>query len=154
MLAVSFSHLQTQPSAFAQGLPVLFADVSALLNFEHRSTAFNGSGLAGAAWFDFNNDGLLDLFLTNGKEQPNGLFQNNGDGSFTDVAAQAGVQNGLGNSGVVAADVDNDGFKDLFLVGFFLTIGLSGPLSLDAVMAALLLLVLLVPFKTALNPIN
>ena len=41
------------------------------------------------------------------------------------------------------------GFKDLFLVGFFLTIGLSGPLSLDAVMAALLLL-LLVPFKTAL----
>ena len=41
------------------------------------------------------------------------------------------------------------GFKDLFLVGFFLTIGLSGPLSLDAVLAALLLL-LLVPFKTAL----
>jgi predicted Kef-type K+ transport protein len=41
------------------------------------------------------------------------------------------------------------GFKDLFLVGFFLTIGLSGPLSLDAVLGALLLL-LLVPFKTAL----
>ena len=103
--------------AMAQDPPVRFEDVSGRLNFVHRSGEFGGDGLGGAAWFDFDNDGLLDLFLTNGKTQPNALFKNMGNGAFVDVAAAARVANGLGNSGVIAADIDNDGFKDLFLTG-------------------------------------
>lgn len=78
----------------------------------------NGSdGLGAAAWFDFDNDLDLDLIITNRQGQNNGLFRNNGDSSFTEVAVAAGVANGLGNMGVVAADINNDGFQDLFLAG-------------------------------------
>lgn len=82
----------------------------------------------GVALFDYNNDGLLDIFFTNGAAIPslektdgsysNRLFRNNGDGTFTDVTEKAGLQ-GIGYSmGVAAGDYDNDGFVDLYVVGF------------------------------------
>lgn len=82
----------------------------------------------GVALFDYNNDGLLDIFFTNGAEVPslqksdagfhNRLFHNNGDGTFTDVTEQAGLA-GVGYSmGVAAGDYDNDGFVDLYVAGF------------------------------------
>ena len=82
----------------------------------------------GVALFDYNNDGLLDIFFTNGAEIPtleksnpsfyNRLFHNNGDGTFTDVTEKAGLA-GVGYSmGVAAGDYDNDGFVDLYLTGF------------------------------------
>ena len=81
----------------------------------------------GVAVFDYDNDGLLDLFFTNGATVPgldkkdasfaNRLFHNNGDGTFTDVTLKAGVA-GLGYSmGVAAGDYDNDGFVDLYVTG-------------------------------------
>ncbi|HEY6445682.1 MAG TPA: CRTAC1 family protein [Acidobacteriaceae bacterium] len=81
----------------------------------------------GVALFDYNNDGLLDIFFTNGAAIPsleknspafsNRLFRNNGDGTFTDVTEHAGVK-GLGYSmGVAAADYNNDGFVDLYVTG-------------------------------------
>ena len=81
----------------------------------------------GVAAFDYDNDGLLDLFFTNGAAIPslektgpeywNRLYHNNGDGTFTDVTEKAGVK-GLGYSmGVAAADYDNDGFVDLYVTG-------------------------------------
>ncbi len=83
--------------------------------------------LGGVAVFDYNNDGLLDIFLTNGAAIPslektnpsywNRLYRNNGDGTFTDVTEQAGVQ-GVGYSmGVAAGDYDNDGWVDLYVTG-------------------------------------
>jgi hypothetical protein len=83
--------------------------------------------LGGVAVFDYNNDGLLDIFFTNGAAIPslektdpsywNRLYRNNGDGTFTDVTEQAGVK-GIGYSmGVAAGDYDNDGFVDLYIVG-------------------------------------
>jgi len=69
--------------------PVFFENVSDKIPFNHRSLEFHGGGLSGAVWFDYNNDGLLDLLLTNGKTQKNALFRNNGDGTFTDVAEEA-----------------------------------------------------------------
>lgn len=83
--------------------------------------------LGGVAVFDYNNDGLLDVFFTNGAAIPsleksdlsywNRLYRNNGDGTFTDVTVHAGVQ-GLGYSmGVAAGDYDNDGFVDLYIAG-------------------------------------
>jgi hypothetical protein len=82
----------------------------------------------GVALFDYNNDGLLDIFFTNGAEIPslkksnpsfyNRLFRNNGDGTFTDVTEKAGLA-GVGYSmGVAAGDYDNDGFVDLYVTGF------------------------------------
>ena len=82
----------------------------------------------GVAVFDYNNDGLLDIFFTNGAAIPsleksnpsyyNRLFRNNGDGTFTDVTESAGLQ-GIGYSmGVAAGDYDNDGFVDLYVTGF------------------------------------
>jgi hypothetical protein len=83
--------------------------------------------LGGVAVFDYNNDGLLDIFFTNGAAIPslektdpsywNRLYRNNGDGTFTDVTEQAGVK-GVGYSmGVAAGDYDNDGFVDLYITG-------------------------------------
>ena len=82
----------------------------------------------GVAVFDYDNDGLLDIFFTNGAEIPsleksnssfhNKLFRNNGDGTFTDVTEKAGLA-GVGYSmGVAAGDYDNDGFVDLYVTGF------------------------------------
>ncbi len=81
----------------------------------------------GVAVFDYNNDGLLDIFFTNGAAIPslekndpkyyNRLFRNNGDGTFTDVTESAGLK-GMGYSmGVAAGDYDNDGFVDLYITG-------------------------------------
>jgi hypothetical protein len=81
----------------------------------------------GVAVFDYDNDGLQDIFFTNGAEIPsleksnpsfsNRLYHNNGDGTFTDVTTKAGLA-GLGYSmGVAAGDYDNDGFEDLYVTG-------------------------------------
>ena len=81
----------------------------------------------GVALFDYNNDGLLDIFFTNGAAIPsleksdasysNRLFRNNGDGTFTDVTEKARLQ-GIGFAmGVAAGDYDNDGFVDLYITG-------------------------------------
>ena len=74
-----------------------------------------------ASWADYDNDGDLDLFIGNEDspeyDAPCQLFQNNGDGTFTDVAAQAGVQSRVYSSATVWGDYDNDRYPDLFLAG-------------------------------------
>jgi hypothetical protein len=75
-----------------------------------------------AAWGDFNNDGYLDLYVVDSGSDPvgkgaNHLFRNNRNGTFTDVASNAGVQVLVASRGRGAAwgDYDNDGFLDLFV---------------------------------------
>ena len=79
-----------------------------------------------AAWGDVDNDGDLDLFVGNESEKeirshdsvgdfPSQLFQNNGDGTFTDIAATAGVQNNRFCKGVTMGDYDNDKDLDIFV---------------------------------------
>lgn len=82
----------------------------------------------GLGFFDFDDDGWLDIFLLNGGETPRGksgkplhnaLYRNLGNGKFVDVAAQAGlgpVKNY--QMGVAIADFDNDGHQDIFITGF------------------------------------
>ncbi len=71
----------------------------------------------GIAWGDYDNDGALDLFVTNWLDENNVLYRNNGDGTFTDVSAKSGIfESGLGKTcwGTVFFDMDNDTDLDIF----------------------------------------
>ena len=79
----------------------------------------------GAAWFDYDNDGCIDLFVVNGSTLDrqakgengpgNRLYHNNCDGTFADVTAGSGLEGGYWGSGVAAGDFDNDGYEDLYV---------------------------------------
>ena len=83
----------------------------------------------GVAVFDYDNDGKLDIFFTNGadihslkKTSPkywNRLFHNNGDGTFTDVTEKAGLAGSGYDIGVAIGDFDNDGYEDIFVAGVY-----------------------------------
>jgi hypothetical protein len=124
------------------GGPIRFEEVTAKagIQFVHSFGAERLGSLlestgAGCVWFDYNNDGYPDLYVVSGKplgqgmhpyplRKPPGtaphnhLYRNNGNGTFTDVTAQAGVGADLFGMGAVAADYDNDGWVDLFVSGF------------------------------------
>ncbi len=72
-----------------------------------------------AAWADYDTDGDLDLYVGNESNEelaaPSQLFRNNGDGTFVDCAARAGVTNDRYTKGVVWGDFDDDGDPDLFV---------------------------------------
>ncbi len=122
-----------------QALP-LFTDVTeqAGITFRHSigdlelSNIVEGSG-AGACVFDYDNDGLLDIYFLNGAWTPgvsdnrgrhlrgklrNTLYRNNGDGAFTDVTEEAGVGDLSFSFGASAADIDNDGDLDLYVLNY------------------------------------
>ena len=70
----------------------------------------------GVAIFDYDRDGDLDFYVTADQGNPNVLYQNDGQGTFQDVALEAGVEAIDRNStGVVACDLNNDGFQDLYV---------------------------------------
>jgi hypothetical protein len=111
-----------------------FTDIASKSNFAYRTdNNFTGrkyfpqTMCGGVAALDFDNDGRMDLFFTNGAKLPelqktdarfyNCLLHNRGDGTFEDVTARAGLLGkDLGFSfGVAAGDYDNDGFEDLFV---------------------------------------
>ncbi len=73
----------------------------------------------GASWGDYNNDGFLDVFISNRSEmdaQPNYFYENNGDNTFTDVTAQAGFDNDSHMTFCSAFfDYNNDGWQDIYL---------------------------------------
>jgi len=83
----------------------------------------------GVAVFDYNNDGKLDIFFTNGanlktlkKDSPkyyNRLFENDGKGHFTDVTEKAGLAGTGYDTGVAIGDYDNDGYEDIFIAGVY-----------------------------------
>jgi hypothetical protein len=73
----------------------------------------------GIAWGDYNNDGLVDLFVARGSlggsSVSNTLYRNNGDGTFTDVTSQANLHAIANYWGAAWGDYDNDGYLDLFV---------------------------------------
>ncbi len=74
----------------------------------------------GSVVFDYNNDGYLDIAIT-GPHSGCSLYRNNGDGTFTDVSVESGMDACVNGFAIVAGDYDNDGFQDLFVtrLGFY-----------------------------------
>jgi len=66
-------------------------------------------------WLDYDNDGDLDIFVSRWNDEPHRLWRNNGNGSFTNVAAQAVLENTIKGQGAAVADYNNDGHLDIYL---------------------------------------
>ena len=124
---------------------VQFTDITqaAGIDFKHESSATSNKYLVetmggGVALLDYDNDGRLDIFFTNGAkiDDPmpddklpdksdrkfwNRLYHQNPDGTFTDVTEKAGLTGMPQNHydmGVAVGDYDNDGFEDIYVTGF------------------------------------
>jgi hypothetical protein len=121
---------------------IRFEDASdrAGIHFTHSfgsrqlGSLLEGTG-AGCVWIDYNNSGLPSLYVANGrplddsihpyplKDKPNPLphnhlYRNDGNGHFTDVTEQSGLDPDMYAVAVAAADYDNDGYEDLLVTGY------------------------------------
>jgi hypothetical protein len=121
---------------FVDSGPAIFKDVTkaaGLAGWTHVMGAAEkkyilDSDGSGVGLIDFDHDGWLDIYMVNGstfaaldgKETPPhaALFRNNHDGTFTDVAAKAGVENDRWGFGVSIGDYDNDGWPDIFVANY------------------------------------
>jgi hypothetical protein len=94
-----------------------FSDVTEQSGFDHNNRRFSFS----AAWEDYDNDGDLDLYVANDFGR-NNLYRND-DGHFSDVAAEAGVEDIAAGMGVTWSDLDRDGDMDLYVANMFSSAG-------------------------------
>jgi hypothetical protein len=123
---------QTKPSA---DLGLTFINVAresglnakTIYGGEHKNKYLLETTGCGVAFYDYDNDGWLDIFLVNGSRlegfakgtaPTSHLFKNNRDGTFTDVTEKAGVGRSGWGQGVCIGDYDNDGYEDLFVSYF------------------------------------
>jgi enediyne biosynthesis protein E4 len=118
-----------------------FEDVTAKAGLDRVDPRYGPMWSVSAGWFDYDNDGRLDLFVTNYVDWspaaegacrlataraychprdfhglPNQLFHNNGDGTFTDVSEESGIRKSIGKGmGVAFGDFNGDGLLDVFV---------------------------------------
>jgi hypothetical protein len=126
-------------SALSQDSGVKFTDVTQRSGIDFRYTfgdftydnILESSG-SGVTVFDYNGDGHLDLYMLNGtyledindpkgrvfQNTPNRLYRNNGDGSFTEVSQQAGLDDRHWSMAAASMDYDGDGDTDIFLLNY------------------------------------
>lgn len=138
-LLLSLSTVSFAEEDSASPLPA-FSDVTeaAGIRFQHSFGDFDLTNIveatgAGAAFFDYDNDGDVDIYLVNGAwnenindnrgrrlkgQLRNALYRNNGNGTFTDVTSEAGVGDPGFGFGCSAADFDNDGDLDLYVLNY------------------------------------
>jgi hypothetical protein len=126
---------RTEPPAESADLGVSFVNIArqsglnvkTIFGGEHKNKYLLETTGCGVAFYDYDNDGWLDIFLVNGtrlekfpagSEPTSHLFRNNRDGTFTDVTVKAGVAHAGWGQGVCIGDYDNDGWDDLFVTYF------------------------------------
>ena len=126
---------KTAPSPASPQLGVNFLNIGkesglnakTIFGGEHKNKYLLETTGCGVAFYDYDNDGWLDIFLVNGwrlegfpkgQEPHSHLFKNNRDGTFSDVTVQAGLVHSGWGQGVCVGDYDNDGFDDLFIAYF------------------------------------
>jgi hypothetical protein len=126
-------HRPITAGGFVKTGPVVFQDVASQAGLTHwrnrtgtpeKRFIIEAKG-SGVCLIDYDRDGWLDIYLVNGstfaahdgkEESPHAaLFHNNHDGTFTDVAAKAGVANDRWGLGCAVGDYDNDGWPDLYV---------------------------------------
>src|SRR5580693_10325552 len=129
-------HRPITAGGFVKTGPIIFEDIAAkagLTTWHHtmgtpkKQFILEAPG-SGVALLDYDKDGWLDIYMVNGSTydalsgkttSPHAaLFHNNHDGTFTDVAAKAGVTNDRWGFGVAVGDYDNDGWPDLYVGNF------------------------------------
>ena len=95
-----------------------FRDVTQETGLDKNNTRYSFC----CGWSDFNGDGRPDLYVVNDFGRKN-LYRNNGDGTFTDIAAQAGVEDIGAGMSVCCFDYDNDGAPDLYVANMWTAAG-------------------------------
>ena len=142
--ATSSAHAPVQDAAgmpitlggAVKGGPVVFQNIAVaagLSTWKHQMGAPEKQYIletigSGVALLDYDNDGWLDIYLVNGSTEAAqdgkvsapkaALFHNNHNGTFTNVAAKAGVENGRWGFGAVVGDYDNDGWPDFYVTNY------------------------------------
>jgi hypothetical protein len=125
-------HRAEPPTASASNSPIRFAYQAIDFKLDSCETPERHAPetmAGGVAIFDYNNDGKLDIFFTNGADvktlrktsakYSNRLFENDGHGHFTDVTEKAGLAGTGYDMGVAIGDYDNDGYEDIFVAGVY-----------------------------------
>jgi len=134
-LSASLRQNATPPKDQSVDLGISFLNVAresglnakTIFGGEHKNKYLLETTGCGVAFYDYDNDGWLDIFLVNGtrlegfpagSEPTSHLFRNNRDGTFTDVTLKAGVAHSGWGQGCCVGDYDNDGWDDLFVSYF------------------------------------